>query len=75
LKFFDHPSIDGKAITMIVKFEIDGDTVPIEELLGKFLKNVLGSKVEVNWLTPTDTEGESGIVAVHIMTPSIVWLD
>ena len=60
---------------MIVKFEIDGDTVPIEELLGKFLKNVLGSKVEVNWLTPTDTEGESGIVAVHIMTPSIVWLD
>ena len=22
------------------------------------------------WLTPADTEGESGIVAVHLMTPS-----
>jgi hypothetical protein len=24
------------------------------------------------WLSPADTEGESGIVAVHLMTPSAV---
>ena len=75
LKFSDHSSIDGQAITKIVKFEIAGDPVPIEELLGRSLKNVLGGKIEVNWLTPTNTEGESGFVVVHVMTPSIVLLD
>ena len=34
------------------------------------LATALGSEVEVMWLSPADTEGESGIVAVHLMTPS-----
>ncbi len=38
----------------------------------KNISRSLGSDVEVEWLTPADTEGESGIVAVHLMTPSSV---
>lgn len=67
-KSLDHPSTDCKAIAKIVKVEIAGDPVRIEEWLG--------SDVEVIWLTPADTEGESGIVAVHLITPSgVVRLD
>ena len=50
--------------------EIAGDEKLIEEWLGNDLTTALGSEVEVMWLSPADTEGESGIVAVHLMTPS-----
>ena len=50
--------------------EIAGDEKRIEEWLGNDLTTALGSEVEVMWLSPADTEGESGIVAVHLMTPS-----
>jgi hypothetical protein len=72
----DHPSIDGKAIAKIVKIEIAGEPVRIQEWLGCDLKTALGAEVEVVWLTPADAEGESGIIAVHLMTPSgVVRLD
>lgn len=65
-----HPSTDGKAIAKIVKVEIVGDEKRITDWLGNDLATALGSEIEVMWLSPTDTEGESGIVAVHLMTPS-----
>lgn len=75
-KSLDHPSIDGITIAKIVKVEIEGDPIRIEEWLGSDLATTLGSEVEVEWLTPADTEGESGIVAVHLMPPSgVVRLD
>ena len=56
--------------------EIAGDEKRIQEWLGSELSVALGSEVEVIWLTPADTEGESGIVAVHLMTPNgVVSLD
>ena len=56
--------------------EIAGDEKRIQEWLGSALSVALGSEVEVIWLTPADTEGESGIVAVHLMTPNgVVRLD
>jgi hypothetical protein len=56
--------------------EIAGDEKRIQEWLGSELSVALGSEVEVIWLTPADTEGESGIVAVHLMTPNgVVRLD
>jgi hypothetical protein len=56
--------------------EIAGDEKRIQEWLGNELSVALGSEVEIIWLTPADTEGESGIVAVHLMTPSgVVRLD
>jgi hypothetical protein len=69
-KSLDHPSTDGKAIAKIVKVEIAGDEKRITDWLGNNLATALGSEVEVMWLSPADTEGESGIVAVHLMTPS-----
>ena len=69
-KSLDHPSTDGKAIAKIVKVEIAGDEKRITDWLGNDLATALGSDVEVEWLSPADTEGESGIVAVHLMTPS-----
>jgi hypothetical protein len=72
----DHPSIDGKAIAKIVKVEIAGDESRIEEWLGSELRAAIGSDVEVEWVSATSSDGESGIVAVHVMTPSgVVRLD
>jgi hypothetical protein len=72
----DHPSTDGKAIAKIVKVEIAGDESRIEELLGSELRTAIGSDVEVEWASKSANDGDSGIVAVHVMTPSgVVRLD
>jgi hypothetical protein len=72
----DHPSTDGKAIAKIVKIEIAGDESCIEEWLGSELGAAIGSDVEVEWVAAAASDGESGIVAVHVMTPSgVVRLD
>jgi hypothetical protein len=65
----DHPSLDGKSIAKIVKIKIARDEKKITDWLGKVLATALGSQVEVMRLSPADTEGELGIVAVHLMTP------
>ena len=36
------------------------------------LRAVIGSGVEFEWVTAAASEGESGIVAVHVLTPSVV---
>jgi hypothetical protein len=72
----DHPSTDGKAIAKIVKVEISGDESRIEEWLGSELRAAIGSDVEVEWIAAAASDGETGIVAVHVMTPSgVVRLD
>jgi hypothetical protein len=72
----DHPSTYGKAIAKIVKVEIAGDESSIEEWLGSELRAAIGSDVEVEWVAADVNDGESGIVAVHVMTPnSVVRLD
>jgi hypothetical protein len=72
----DHPSTDGKAIAKIVKVEIAGDESRIEEWLGSELRAAIGSDVEVEWVAESENDGDSGIVAVHVMTPSgVVRLD
>ena len=44
--------------------------------LGSELRAAIGSDVEVEWVAAAASEGESGIVAVHVMTPSgVVRLD
>ena len=72
----DYPSTDGKAITKIVKVEIAGDESRIKEWLGSELREAIGSDFEVEWVAAAASEGESGIVAVHVMTLiGVVWLD
>ena len=68
-KSVDHPSTNGKAIAKIDEVESAGDEKRIEVSLGSDLTAELGGDVEVVWFSPADTEGESGIVAVHLMTP------
>ncbi len=58
------------AIPKIVKVEIAGDEKRITGWLANDLVTALGSEVEVMCLIPADTEGESGIVAVHLMSHS-----
>jgi len=71
-----HPSTDGKAVATIVKVEIAGDEATITNYLGSDTAKALGDNVEVVWLSPTDNDGENGIVAVHLKTPSgVVRLD
>jgi hypothetical protein len=53
-----------------VKVEIARDEKRITDWLGNDLATALGSEVEVMWLSSTDTEGESEVVAVRLMTPS-----
>ena len=65
-----------KAIAKISKVEIAGDESHIEEWLGSELRAAIGSDVEVEWIAAAASEGESGIAAVHVMTPSgVVRLD
>jgi hypothetical protein len=64
-----HPSTDGNPIAQIVKIEIAGDENRITDWLGNDLADILGGEIKVIWLNPSETEEESGIVAVHLMTP------
>jgi len=71
-----HPSTDGKAVATIVKIEIAGDEETISNWLGSDTAQALGDNVELVWLTPSENDGENGIVAVHLMTPTgVVRLD
>ena len=71
----DHPSTDVKAIAKIVKVEITGDESRIEEWFGSELREAIGPDVEVKWVAAA-SDGESGIVAAHVVTPSgVVRLD
>lgn len=64
----DHPSSDGKPVSGIRKIEIAGDKKTITEWLGSDMAHAIGD-IEVQWLSPDDNDGESGIVAVHVATP------
>lgn len=66
----DHPSSDGKATAKIVKIEVAGDAKSIKDWLGVELKEAIGSGIEIQWLTPLEADGETGIVAVHLETPN-----
>jgi hypothetical protein len=71
----DHPSQDGKAVAAIEKITI-ADTERLSESWFKteILDGLNGTDIE--FIDPLTNEGESGIVAVHLMTPiGVVRLD
>jgi hypothetical protein len=71
----DHPSNDGKAVAEIVKIEISGDEKTIEEWLGSDLSKAFDG-VEIEWVDLANNDGQTGLVAVHLLTPSgVVRLD
>ena len=66
----DHPSTDGKAVSKITKLEIAGDKNALTNWVGSDLQKVIGSDIEVIWVDPAKNDGEEGIVAVYLQTPS-----
>mgnify|MGYP003334925754 CR=1 FL=1 len=66
----DHPSTDGKAVSKITKIEIAGDKNSLTNWVGSDLQKVIGSDIEVIWVDPAKNDGEEGIVAVYVQTPS-----
>lgn len=66
----DHPSTDGKAVSKITKIEISGDKQSLTDWVGSDLQKVIGSDIEVIWVDPSKNDGEEGIVAVYLQTPS-----
>ena len=65
-----HPSADGKPSAKIKKIEVAGEPTKVREYLGCEYKDALGNDIEINWLSPIDTEGDTGIIAVEFETPN-----
>jgi len=38
--------------------------------LGSDLSSAVGNEVVIEWVSPTTNDGENGIVAVHLQTPT-----
>ena len=71
----DHPSQDGKAVASIEKITIaDKDQLAESWFKDEILAGLAGTSIE--WTDPSTNEGENGIVAVHLKTPTgVVVLD
>jgi hypothetical protein len=71
----DHPSQDGKAVAAIEKITIaDTDQLAESWFKPEILAGLNGATVD--FIDPSANDGESGIVAVYLMTPSgVVRLD
>ena len=71
----DHPSQDGKAVAAIEKITIaDAEQLSDSWFKTEILAGLNGTGIE--FIDPSVNEGESGIVAIHLMTPSgVVRLD
>jgi hypothetical protein len=65
----DHPSQDGKAVAAIEKITIaDTDHLSDSWFKTEILGGLNGAGVE--FVDPSANDGEYGIVAVHLTTPS-----
>ncbi len=71
----DHPSQDGQSHAKIEKIVIADE----DQLADSWFKNEILSAldgVNIEWINPSENDGENGIVAVHLSTPNgVVVLD
>ena len=65
----DHPSKDGIATASITKVEFAGDKEKIKEYAGSEVSEAIGD-VEIIWVDASTNDGETGIVAVYLQTPT-----
>ncbi len=71
----DHPSKDGKAVATIEKITIADKDQLADSWFKDEILGALGSAT-IEWVDPSVNDGDNGIVAVHLATPSgIVVLD
>ena len=65
----DHPSKDGLTVSKIEKIVIaDKDQLSDSWFKTEILKGL--DKVAIDWVDPSTQDGETGIVSVHLSTPS-----
>jgi hypothetical protein len=65
----DHPSQDGKAVAAIEKITIaDKDHLADSWFKTEILDGLKGADIE--FIDPSTNDGEYGIVAVHLTTPT-----
>jgi hypothetical protein len=65
----DHPSKDGSTVSKIEKIVISDK----DQLSDSWFKSeILGAleNVSIDWVDPSSQDGETGIVSVHLSTPS-----
>ena len=65
----DHPSKDGQTVSKIEKIVISDK----DQLSDSWFKTEILSgldKVAIDWVDPSTQDGETGIVSVHLSTPS-----
>jgi hypothetical protein len=65
----DHPSQDGNAVSSIEKIVIADKDQLAESWFKSEILSALG-KVTIEWVDPSENDGENGIVAVDLKTPN-----
>ena len=60
----------GKAASKITRLEVAGEPQTVREYLGVEYKDALGEEVEIHWMTPSEADGDTGIIAVQFETPN-----
>ncbi len=65
----DHPSQDGTPLAEIVKIVIADNDQLADSWFKKEILSSLGN-VNIEWINPFSNDGQSGIVAVHMLTPT-----
>jgi len=65
----DHPSKDGQTVSKIEKIVIsDKDQLSDSWFKSEILNGL--DKISIDWVDPSSQDGETGIVSVHLSTPS-----
>lgn len=65
----DHPSKEAKAVAKIEKLEIAGDPERVREWIGEDFESAFAG-IALEWVDPSENDGETGIFAVHFSTPT-----
>jgi hypothetical protein len=65
----NHPSKDGNSVAKISKLVIADDEKLADSWFQDEIKSAL-TGVEIEWVKPESNEGDKGIVAVHLNTPT-----
>ena len=65
----DHPSKEAKSVAKIEELEIAGDPARVREWIGEDFESAFAG-IALEWVDPSENNGETGIFAVHFSTPN-----
>ena len=64
----NHPSRDKESNSEICAIEFSGNANVVEKWISNSTNSVLEG-IQISWINPTDNDGLTGIIAVHVKTP------